>query len=228
MSGPARSSIRTSSNGLDVETAKRAVIAELEQLGVGSGEVNWRLRDWGVSRQRDWGCPIPMIHCDACGVVPVPDDQLPVKLPDDVAFDRPGNPLDHHPTWKHVACPRCGARGAARDRHVRHLRRQLLVFRPLLQSGRRCAGGAQGGRSLAAGRSVYRRHRARDPAPAVFTLLRPRDEAHRAPGCRGAVRRAVHPGHGDARELPLGARAERRLALSGRGGQTAGRQRGAS
>ena len=97
-------------DGLDVEAAKRAVIAELERLGVGHGEVNWRLRDWGVSRQRYWGCPIPVIHCDACGVVPVPDDQLPVKLPDDVTFDRPGNPLDHHPTWKHVACPGCGER----------------------------------------------------------------------------------------------------------------------
>ena len=96
-------------NGLDVDAAKRTVIARLEQLGAGRGEVNWRLRDWGVSRQRYWGCPIPVIHCDACGVVPVPDDQLPVKLPDDVTFDRPGNPLDHHPTWKHVACPRCGA-----------------------------------------------------------------------------------------------------------------------
>jgi leucyl-tRNA synthetase len=96
-------------NGLDVEAAKRAVIAELERLQVGRGEVNWRLRDWGVSRQRYWGCPIPVIHCDGCGVVPVPDQQLPVKLPDDVTFDRPGNPLDHHPTWKHVACPRCGA-----------------------------------------------------------------------------------------------------------------------
>ncbi len=95
-------------DGLDVEAAKRAVIAELERLGAGRGEVNWRLRDWGVSRQRYWGCPIPVIHCDACGVVPVPDDQLPVKLPDDVTFDRPGNPLDHHPTWKHVDCPRCG------------------------------------------------------------------------------------------------------------------------
>jgi leucyl-tRNA synthetase len=76
--------------------------------------VNWRLRDWGVSRQRYWGCPIPVIHCDACGVVPVPDDQLPVVLPEDVTFDRPGNPLDHHPTWKHVACPRCGGRRGAR------------------------------------------------------------------------------------------------------------------
>ena len=96
-------------DGLAVEAAKRAVIAELERLGAGRGEVNWRLRDWGVSRQRGWGCPIPMIHCGVCGVVPVPDDQLPVKLPDDAPFDRPGNPLDHHPTWKHVPCPRCGA-----------------------------------------------------------------------------------------------------------------------
>lgn len=96
-------------DGLEVEAAKRAVIAELEQRGVGKGVTNWRLRDWGVSRQRYWGCPIPVIHCAGCGVVPVPDEQLPVLLPDDVTFDRPGNPLDHHPTWKHVACPRCGA-----------------------------------------------------------------------------------------------------------------------
>ncbi|HEY8290396.1 MAG TPA: leucine--tRNA ligase, partial [Acetobacteraceae bacterium] len=96
-------------NGLDVDAAKRAAIEALEQRGVGQGVTNWRLRDWGVSRQRYWGCPIPVIHCDACGVVPVPDDQLPVTLPDDVTFDRPGNPLDHHPTWKHVACPRCHA-----------------------------------------------------------------------------------------------------------------------
>ncbi len=95
-------------DGLDVDAAKRRAIEQLETLGVGNGEVNWRLRDWGVSRQRYWGCPIPVIHCDGCGVVPVPDDQLPVKLPDDVTFDRPGNPLDHHPTWKHVPCPVCG------------------------------------------------------------------------------------------------------------------------
>ena len=71
-------------------------------------KVQYRLRDWGISRQRYWGCPIPMIHCDACGVVPVPRADLPVKLPDDVEFDRPGNPLDRHPTWRHVKCPKCG------------------------------------------------------------------------------------------------------------------------
>ncbi len=101
-------------DGLEVEAAKRAAIVGLERRGLGQGEVNWRLRDWGVSRQRYWGCPIPVIHCESCGVVPVPDSQLPVTLPEDVNFDRPGNPLDHHPTWKHVACPECG-RPAVRE-----------------------------------------------------------------------------------------------------------------
>ncbi len=75
-------------------------------------QVNYRLRDWGISRQRYWGCPIPIIHCEKCGVVPVPEKDLPVTLPEDVNFDKPGNPLDRHPTWKNVKCPRCG--GSAR------------------------------------------------------------------------------------------------------------------
>jgi leucyl-tRNA synthetase len=95
-------------DGLDTDAAKRAAIEALEREGAGEGVVNWRLRDWGVSRQRYWGCPIPVIHCPSCGVVPVPEANLPVRLPEDVSFDRPGNPLDHHPTWKHVACPACG------------------------------------------------------------------------------------------------------------------------
>ena len=95
-------------DGLNQTHAKAAAIAEIERRGIGKGVVNWRLRDWGVSRQRYWGCPIPVIHCAACGVVPVPKSELPLTLPDDVTFDRPGNPLDHHPTWKHVACPSCG------------------------------------------------------------------------------------------------------------------------
>ena len=94
-------------DGLGVAAAKRHAIDELEKLASGQGIVNWRLRDWGVSRQRYWGCPIPFIHCDDCGVVPVPDDQLPVRLPEDVDFAKPGNPLDNHPSWKHVACPKC-------------------------------------------------------------------------------------------------------------------------
>ncbi|WP_337877267.1 leucine--tRNA ligase [Elioraea sp.] len=96
-------------DGLEVPAAKRRIVEELERTGQGTGVVQWRLRDWGISRQRYWGCPIPVIHCDACGIVPVPKDQLPVRLPEDVDLARPGNPLDHHPTWKHVACPRCRA-----------------------------------------------------------------------------------------------------------------------
>ena len=95
-------------DGMDVEDAKREVIRRAEDGGWGEGTTVFRLRDWGVSRQRYWGTPIPIIHCEDCGAVPVPSDQLPVVLPEDVSFDVPGNPLDRHPTWKHVDCPKCG------------------------------------------------------------------------------------------------------------------------
>jgi leucyl-tRNA synthetase len=98
-------------DGLPVPEAKRAAAERLEQLGRGERTTVYRLRDWGVSRQRYWGCPIPIVHCDHCGIVPVPAEELPVRLPEDVSFDVPGNPLDHHPTWKHVNCPRCGGPG---------------------------------------------------------------------------------------------------------------------
>jgi leucyl-tRNA synthetase len=106
--GPGRIANSGFLDGLSSTEAKSAAIKALEARGLGTGVVNWRLRDWGVSRQRYWGCPIPIIHCATCGVVPAPDSSLPITLPDDVTFDRPGNPLDHHPTWKHVACPTCG------------------------------------------------------------------------------------------------------------------------
>ena len=98
-------------DGLEIEAGKTRAVAEIESLGQGVGATVYRLRDWGVSRQRYWGCPIPFVHCEACGPVPVPADQLPVTLPEDVTFDRPGNPLERHPTWKDVECPCCG--GAA-------------------------------------------------------------------------------------------------------------------
>jgi leucyl-tRNA synthetase len=98
-------------DGMDVTDAKRAVISRAEDGGWGKGQTVWRLRDWGVSRQRYWGTPIPIIHCEACGVVPAPRDSLPIVLPEDVSFDIPGNPLDRHPTWKHVDCPTCGGPG---------------------------------------------------------------------------------------------------------------------
>ncbi|APZ99920.1 leucine--tRNA ligase [Sphingopyxis sp. QXT-31] len=95
-------------DGMTIDEAKAAVIARAEHEGWGKGTTVWRLRDWGVSRQRYWGTPIPFIHCDACGLLPVPKSQLPVVLPEDADFSVPGNPLDRHPTWKHVACPSCG------------------------------------------------------------------------------------------------------------------------
>ncbi|HEY0053433.1 MAG TPA: leucine--tRNA ligase, partial [Caulobacteraceae bacterium] len=107
--GPGRIFNSPGLDGLDIEAAKAEAIARIEALGQGEGATVYRLRDWGVSRQRYWGCPIPVIHCSACGVVPVPEAQLPVVLPDDVTFDVPRNPLDRHPSWKHVACPSCGA-----------------------------------------------------------------------------------------------------------------------
>jgi leucyl-tRNA synthetase len=114
-------------DGMTIEKAKEEVAKRLEsetrplpnpppqagEGGVGAvaeRQVNFRLRDWGISRQRFWGCPIPVIHCEKCGVVPVSDKDLPVTLPEDATFDRPGNALDHHPTWKHVSCPKCGGK----------------------------------------------------------------------------------------------------------------------
>ncbi|HRD28434.1 MAG TPA: leucine--tRNA ligase [Caulobacter sp.] len=98
-------------DGLTIEQAKAEAVSRIEAMGKGKGATVYRLRDWGVSRQRYWGCPIPVIHCKACGVVPAPADQLPIELPDDVTFDKPGNPLLRHPTWRFTRCPTCG--GAA-------------------------------------------------------------------------------------------------------------------
>ncbi len=102
-------------NGMSMDAAWAEVANRLESTTLAGSpqarrKVNYRLRDWGISRQRYWGCPIPVIHCEACGTVPVPKADLPVTLPEDVTFDVPGNPLDRHPTWKHVSCPQCGGK----------------------------------------------------------------------------------------------------------------------
>ena len=110
--GPGRMVNSRFLDGMTAEEGIKAVIARAEEEGWGEGTTVWRLRDWGVSRQRYWGTPIPIIHCEACGPVPVPRDQLPVVLPEDIAFDVPGNPLDRHASWTNVPCPGCG--GAAR------------------------------------------------------------------------------------------------------------------
>jgi leucyl-tRNA synthetase len=106
-------------NGMTSEAAKEEVARRLEMIPLGNHpqarrETNFRLRDWGISRQRYWGCPIPVIHCEACGMVPVQAEDLPVELPKEVSYDEPGNPLDRHPSWKHVLCPVCG-RPATRE-----------------------------------------------------------------------------------------------------------------
>ena len=97
-------------DGKTVEDAKNTIIDQLEEIGQGERETNYRLRDWGISRQRYWGCPIPVVHCETCGVQPVKEEDLPIQLPEDVSFDKPGNPLDHHPTWKVTTCPVCGGK----------------------------------------------------------------------------------------------------------------------
>ncbi len=112
--GPGRIANSDFLDGLDVEAAKSVVAERMSALGKGERRTNYRLRDWGISRQRYWGCPIPVVHCIDCGIVPVPRNQLPVLLPDDVTFDVPGNPLDRHPTWKNVDCPSC-AKPARRE-----------------------------------------------------------------------------------------------------------------
>ncbi|MEM9726621.1 MAG: leucine--tRNA ligase, partial [Pseudomonadota bacterium] len=95
-------------DGMEVASAQAEIIRRASEGGFGEAKVNYRLRDWGVSRQRYWGCPIPIIHCDTCGIVPVPRESLPIALPETVSFDTPGNPLDRDDAWRLVECPQCG------------------------------------------------------------------------------------------------------------------------
>ena len=194
-------------DGMTIEAAKEEVARRLEAVTIGNRpqakrQVNYKLRDWGISRQRYWGCPIPVIHCESCGVVPVPEKDLPVRLPEDVTFDQPGNPLDRHPTWKHVACPQCGGPARRETDTMDTFVDSSWYFARFTDPANEAAPTDSGGRrSLAAGRPVHRRHRACDPASALFALLHPGDAQMRPSRSRRAVRRPVHPGHGRARDL---------------------------
>src|SRR3954465_12332997 len=176
-------------NGLAYQQAVDAIAADLQAKGLGEKQVQWRLRDWGVSRQRYWGCPIPIVHCTACGDVPVPDDQLPVKLPEHLVPDGTGNPLAKMPEFYRTKGPPCGgdarhepgvlsdevpvrgARRAARDRHDGHVCRFIVVLRALLLSRPAEGDGRRSRGLLDGGRPVHRRHRARHSASALFALL---------------------------------------------------------
>lgn len=181
------------------QEAMDRTLALYEAKGWGTAQTQYRLRDWGLSRQRYWGCPIPVVHCPACGVVPERKENLPVELPYDVTFDIPGNPLDRHPTWRDCACPKCGG-GAARDGYDGYLCRSVLVLCPFHRAPRGDAD-RHGRCGLLDERGpVYRRGGACDPAPAVFAVFRAGDGEDGASARVGqrAVRRAVHAGDGDA------------------------------
>ena len=189
--------LRRSGRGLPSEEARRRMTAYAEEQGFGKAAVTFRIKDWGISRQRYWGTPIPVIHCPRCGVVPVPEDQLPVVLPDRIEITGAGrSPLENVPEFVNVTCPAVRRRGAPRDRHHGHLRRFVLVFLPLLRSAQhRMPFDPREDRLLVRDRPVHRRRGARHPAPDLFALLHQDDARYRPDqeqraGARASSRRA--------------------------------------
>jgi hypothetical protein len=178
-------------DGMSVDDAKAASSSPRRRHGLGQGTTVWRLRDWGVSRQRYWGTPIPFIHCDACGVVPVPKAQLPVVLPEDVSFRHARQSARPPPDLEARRPARNAARPARRETDTLDTFRRFSSWYFLRFASQPGDKPFEGGRPLlAAGRAVYRRHRARDPAPALRALLDPRaapigliDVPSRSPAC---------------------------------------------
>ena len=188
-------------DGLPVAEAKRVAGERLEALGRGERTIAYRLRDWGVSRQRYWGCPIPVIHCPDCGIVPVPESDLPVTLPEDVSFAVPGNPLAHHPTWQYVECPRCHGPARRETDTLDTFVDSSWYFLRFCSARAPVAFERAGGRLLDAGRPVYRRGRTRRAPSPLFTVLHPSAQAMRLPRSRRAVRRVVHARNGLSPDL---------------------------
>ena len=174
-------------SGLAHQPAVDAIAHALEAHGLGGKTTRWRLRDWGISRQRYWGTPIPIIHCDACGAVPVPERDLPVVLPEDLHPRRQRQPAEQVRSVPERGLPDLRPAGAARDRHDGHLRRLVVVLHALLRSAGRPGDGRRRHAVLDADGPVHRRHRARHPAPAVRALL---DQGDARPG---AGRRSTSP-----------------------------------
>jgi leucyl-tRNA synthetase len=167
---------------LDCAAATDAIAADLAAKGLGEKKVQFRLRDWGISRQRYWGCPIPIIHCASCGDVPVPDADLPVVLPEDVTITGAGSPLECDARVLRLQLPEMRPAGAARNRHHGYLRRVVVVLPALLLSGQRAGDGRRARRLLVPGghRPVHRWHRTRHSAPALRALLDQADARRRA------------------------------------------------
>ena len=173
-----------------------AIVAWLESEGKGEPAVNYRLRDWLLSRQRYWGCPIPIVYCESDGIVAVPDDQLPVELPDVEDYAPKGqSPLAAVDDWVNTDVPEVRRPSPARDRHDGHLRRLVVVLPALPRPAQHLAAVRPRGRGLLdAGRQLHRRGRARDPAPDVRALLHQGARGHGDARRAGAVRPPVHPG----------------------------------
>ena len=215
----------TGMRGGKASEGMKAVTEWLAERGAGRDSINFRLRDWLISRQRYWGNPIPAIHCPACGLVPVPEDQLPVVLPTDVDVTK-GETLADHPEFYETTCPKCG--GAAR-RETDTMDTftcsswYYLRYCDARNDGRDLGHGQDG--LLDARRPVHRRHRARDPAPALLALLHQGLPRHGARELRRAVHQPAHPGHGQARRRHHEQVAGQRRGARGRSSPSTARTR---